>query len=175
MRAYLTQKSNSLSESQLESVNYEMDDWSRSALKNSWCYTITNGVRGISLSRRIFHNTPAPLSNASLVAKETRRGPAEVSLFPLIFLLLWQSFASRKKRQNYGSEEIESNRFNKQKKKERKKTLNVQHTFLGRFRGRNRNDWSCQTWSGMAMRSSHCVNLKMCDQRFYHHIYKNQF
>ena len=148
----LTQKSNTLS----ESVDYEMGEWSWSALMNSWCYTITNGVRGISLSRRIFHNTPVPLSNASLVAKETpvhawyqtRRGPAEASLFPLIFLLPWQSFASRKKRQNYGSEEIESNRFNKQKKKKKeKKTLNVRHTFRGRFRCRNRNDGSCQTWS----------------------------
>ena len=145
VRPYLTQKSNTLS----ESVNYEMGEWSRSALMNSWCYTITNGVRGISLSRRIFHNTPAPLSNASLVAKETPVGGRQR---PLSFL----SFFSRrdshllagKKRQNYGNEEIESNRFNKQKKKkERKNTLNVQHTFRGRFRCRNRNDWGCQTWS----------------------------
>ena len=50
-----------------------------------------------------------------------RVGDRQRSLLPLIFLSPWQSFASRKKRQNYGSEEIESNRFNKQKKNLSKK------------------------------------------------------
>ena len=127
MRAYLTQKYNTLS----ESVNYEMGEWSRSALMNSWCYTITNGVRGISLSRRIFHNTPAPLSNASLVAKETPVGGRQRPLSFLSFFSCRDSpLLAGKKRQNYGNEEIESNRFNKQKKKKKERKLSTCSTLF---------------------------------------------
>ena len=143
-RPYLTQKSNTLS----ESVNYEMGEWSRSALMNSWCYTITNGVRGISHREEFFTTLQCLCRTRHWLLRKRQSGAGRgLSLLPLIFLLPWQSFASRRKRQNYGNEEIESNRFNKPKKKERKKTLNVQHTFRGRFRCRNRNDWGCQTWS----------------------------
>ena len=109
--------------------------WFRSALMNSWCYTITNGVRGISLSRRIFHNTPVPLSNASLVAKET---PVRGRQRPLSFLSFFSRrdshyFASRRKGQNYEKEEIESNRFNKQKKKKERKLSTCSTPFVADF------------------------------------------
>ena len=98
---------------------------------NEFMVVYDYGVRGISLSRRIFHNTPVPLSNASLVAKETPVGGRQR---PLSFL----SFFSRrdshllagKKRQNYGNEEIESNRFNKQKKKKKERKLSTCSTLF---------------------------------------------
>ena len=145
MRAYLTQKSNSLS----ESVNYEMGQWSWSALMNSWCYTITNGVRGISLWRRIFHNTPAPLSNASLVAKEPQRMRDRKRVGSRSRSLSFLSISSPRERPLLARKKttMETRKWKPTGLISKKTTLNVQHTFRGRFRCRNRNDWGCQTWS----------------------------
>ena len=110
-------------------------------------YDYERNTRHLFIAKNFSQHSRASVERVTGCYRNASRGPAEASLLPLIFLLPWQSFASREKRQNYGNEEIESNRFNKQKKKERKKTLNVQHTFRSRFRCRNRNDWGCQTWS----------------------------